>query len=133
MADHVSDYLKSLVAKQVEDRRLVVWFDPERAYSDAAENLNLPSTTIVVYTDSFFMLRKQIDPLLNDQQPPRLVVYVPMDATDSHHALVGLEAAGVVIQPGQQPPNRNTRLAVIAVTPSAPSWATRPPPKLKSR
>ena len=59
-------------------------------------------------------MRKEIDPLLNDQQPPWLVVYVPMDANEAHHALVELEAAGVVIQPGQQPPNRNTRLAVIA-------------------
>ena len=110
----VTDYLFQLIAKQVEDRRLVVWFDPERVYSLAAANVDLPDTKVARYTDSFFMLRKEIDPLLNDQQPPRLVVYVPMDAAEAHHALVELEAAGVVIQPGQQPPNRNTRLAVIA-------------------
>src|SRR5271157_1083838 len=114
MAEHVSDYLRSLIAKQVEDRRLVVWFDPERVYSRAAASLDFPGTKVTLYTDSFFALRKEIDPLFNDQQPPRLVVYVPMDATESHHALFELEAAGVVIQPGQQPPNRNTRLAVIA-------------------
>jgi hypothetical protein len=103
-----------LIAKQVEDHRLVVWFDPERVYSLAAESLEIPDTKVARYTDSFFLLRKEIDLLLNDQQPPRLVVYVPMDATEAHHALVELEAAGVVIQPGQPPPNRNTRLAVIA-------------------
>jgi PglZ domain len=107
-------YLFQLIAKQVDDRRLVVWFDPEREYSGAVANLDLTDTTVACYTDCFFTLRKEIDPLLNDQQPPRLVVYIPMDATEAHHALVELEAAGVVIQPGQQPPNRNTRLAVIA-------------------
>ena len=51
---------------------------------------------------------------MNDLQPPRLVVYVPMDQAKTDHALAELEAAGVVMQPGQQPPNRNTRLAVVA-------------------
>ena len=37
-----------------------------------------------------------------------------MAQADTHNALVELEAAGVVMQPGQQPPNRNTKLAVVA-------------------
>ena len=37
-----------------------------------------------------------------------------MDQAGTEHALIELEAAGVVIQPGQQPPNRNTRLSLIA-------------------
>jgi hypothetical protein len=32
----VTEHLISLIAKQVEDRRLVVWYDPERAYTQAA-------------------------------------------------------------------------------------------------
>jgi hypothetical protein len=51
---------------------------------------------------------------LNDRDPPRLVVYVPMDQAATDHALIELEAAGVVIQPGQQPLARNTRLSLIA-------------------
>jgi hypothetical protein len=51
---------------------------------------------------------------LNDEQPPRLVIYVPLDQSQTDHALVELEAAGVVMQPGQQPPQRNTRLALVA-------------------
>ena len=43
-----------------------------------------------------------------------LIVYVTLDQANTDHALVELEAAGVVMQPGQQPPNRNTRLAVVA-------------------
>jgi len=110
----VTEHLIGLIAKQVEDRGLVVWYDPERAYASVAETLDLPDTTVARYDGSFFALRHQIDHLINDQEPPRLVVYVPEDRGNTHNVLVELEAAGVVVQPGQQPPIRNTRLAVVA-------------------
>jgi hypothetical protein len=110
----VTEYLLNLVAKQIDDRGLVVWYDPEKVYSSAIELLILPNTTVVRYGGSFFRLRHEIDHLLNGQRPPRLVVYVPEDQGQTNHALVELEAAGVVVQPGQQPPNRNTRLALVA-------------------
>ena len=37
-----------------------------------------------------------------------------MDQGGTDHALIELEAAGVVMQPGQQPPARNTRLSLVA-------------------
>ena len=33
----VTEYLFQLIAKQVEDRSLVVWYDPEQAYSYASD------------------------------------------------------------------------------------------------
>src|SRR5438093_5890065 len=110
----VTEYLFQLIAKQVEDRGLVVWYDPERAYVQAAAELVLPKTTVARYGDSFFHLRHEIDHLLNDSQPPRLVLYVPEDQANTHHALIEVEKAGVVMQPRQQPPACNTRLSVIA-------------------
>src|SRR5437016_3587800 len=110
----VTEYLTQLLAKQVEDRGLVVWYDPEGAYADAAAALALPETTVAHYDGSFFRLRHEIDHLMNGEQPPRLVVYVPLAQAETHSALVELEAAGVVMRPGQQPPNRNTKLAVVA-------------------
>jgi hypothetical protein len=133
MADVVTWFLKNLVQKQVDDHRLVVWYDPERVYAAASERLDLPDTTIARYAGSFFALRREIDGLLTDLQPPRLVVYVPEDRAATHNALIELEAAGVVIQPGQQPPNRNTRLAVVAATPSGQPWATTSPRTSKGR
>src|SRR5713101_3235724 len=109
----VTEYLFQLIAKQVEDRGLVVWYDPERVYAQAAAELTLHKTTIARYGDSFFSLRHEIDGLLNDGQPPRLVVYVPMSQDDTHNALVELEKAGVDMQPRKQPQNRNTKLAVV--------------------
>src|SRR2546430_4164823 len=110
----VTSCLFQLIAKQVEDHRLVVWYDPEGAYAAAAAAFELANTTVARYDGSFFQLRHDIDSLLNDEQPPRLVVYVPEERGNTYSALIELEAAGVVLQPGQQPPNRNTRLAVVA-------------------
>jgi hypothetical protein len=110
----VTEYLTQLLTKQVEDRGLVVWYDPEVAYAEAAAGLALPKTTLARCDGSFFRLRHEIDHLMNGEQPPRLIVYVPMAQADTHNALVELEAAGVVMRPGQQPPNRNTKLAVVA-------------------
>lgn len=110
----VSQHVVSLIDRQVQEHGVVVWYDPERAYSGLAANLSLPETTVSRYDGSFFRLRHEIDHLMNGEQPPRLVVYVPMEQADTHHALIELEAAGVVMRPGQQPPSRNTKLAVVA-------------------
>jgi hypothetical protein len=109
----VTDALVQLIAKQVDDKRLVVWYDPEQAYGAAAAELSLPKTTVACYDGSFLKLRKEIDHLLDDGQAPRLVVYVPMDRTETNSALIELDCAGVIMQPRQQPPACNTRLSVV--------------------
>ncbi len=110
----VTKHLIQLVAKQVADAGLVVWYDPEGHYRSLASSLNLPETTIAHYDGSFLQLRREIDPLLADLEPPRLVVYVPMDQGGTDHALIELEAAGVVMQPKGESPSRTTRLSLVA-------------------
>jgi hypothetical protein len=112
----VTEYLRNLIAKQVDDNGLVVWYDPDNAYADVVDALNLPDTTFLRYTDSFLRLRWEIDQkhFLNGEEAPRLLVYVPLAQDQTHHALIELQAAGVIMQPGQQPPARNTGLAVVA-------------------
>lgn len=110
----VTDHLRALIAKQVDDHCLVVWYDPEGYFREIAGELGIPETTFVRHDGSFFALRRAIDPLMEGLDPPRLLVYVPMDPADARHALVELETAGVVMKPGQQPPARNTKLAVVA-------------------
>ncbi|AFY60116.1 PglZ domain-containing protein [Synechococcus sp. PCC 6312] len=114
MVGVVSDYLVQLITKQVDEKGLVVWYDPEQAYESVAVELSLPNTTVALFEGSFFKLREDIDHLLNDNHPPRLVVYVPMDRMETHHALIELDCAGVIMQPKQQPPSCNTRLSVVA-------------------
>ena len=119
----VTQHLLDLLARQVQDHGLVVWYDPERAYEEAFRLLEQRTTDngpltkgqrTIRYDGSFFRLRHEIDALLNDLHPPRLLVYVPMEQARTDHALIELEAAGVVMQPSQQPPARNTRLSLVA-------------------
>ncbi len=110
----VTENLAQLIRKQVEENGLVVWYDPDGDYEAVASGMIVPEATLARYNGSFLQLRREIDPLLNDLHPPRLVVYVPMDQGATDHALIELEAAGVVMQPGQQPPVRNTRLSLVA-------------------
>lgn len=110
----VTQYVAQLILKQVNESGLVVWYDPDQVYSQMASELELPGTRFVCYDGSFFKLRRDVDDLLNDSQPPRLVVYVPLERTETHSALIELDSAGVVMQPRQQPPACNTRLSVVA-------------------
>ena len=88
----VTDHLVRLVAKQVEDHRLVVWYDPEGHYRAVAAALDLPETTVDRHDGSFFALWRRVSPLLEGLDPPRLVVYVPEERARTHNALIQLEA-----------------------------------------
>src|SRR6266487_3608481 len=110
----VIDYLVTLVSRQVDAAGIVVWYDPDHYYGEVASNLALPNTTIALYRDSFFALRREIELLLECLELPRLVVYVPLDPVETQNALIEVETAGVVMKPGQQPPIRNTRPSLIA-------------------
>jgi hypothetical protein len=110
----VTTFLQNVIARQIDERRIVLWFDPERHYVDLVGELTLPDTHIARYDGSFFALRADVDPLLDGSAPPRLLVYVPLaeDATDD--ALIELVSLAAVLKPGQAAPQRNTRLSVIA-------------------
>ncbi len=123
--DKVSEYLISMITKQVENSGLVVWYDPEKNYTNVINELTIPETTILRFENSFFKLRSEIEPLLEfinkDNKPrhdcgvpPRLLIYVPKSRNETHYALIEAEAAGVVLEPGAHPWVRNTRLRVIA-------------------
>jgi hypothetical protein len=121
----VTDHLLALVQKQVEDRGIVVWYDPDRAYGDVAAHLSFPGAAVLRFEGSFFALREQLEPFLEfvDETgqpkpdvgvPSRVLVYVPCARRDTHFALIEAESAGVVMEPGASPWQRNTRLRVIA-------------------
>ena len=90
----VTEAVRQLITKQIDDHSLVVWYDSEGHYRTVARDFNLPKTTIALYDGSFLQLRREIDPLLNDQHPPRLLVYVPMDQGETDHALDRTRSGG---------------------------------------
>ena len=81
--------------------------------------------TVFTYTDSFFRLRYALEshlefvtadgkPKDDCGVPPNVVVYVPMERAQTSHALIEAETAGVIVEPGAQVPERNSRLRVLA-------------------
>jgi hypothetical protein len=110
----ILDSIRRLIIGQVDVHGVVIWFDPQRDYAGLVGDLALPHTTVVRYKDSFFALRHEIESLLDGLEPPRLLIYVPLDPARAYDALAEVQAAGVTMQPGQQPPERNTNLALVA-------------------
>jgi SepF-like predicted cell division protein (DUF552 family) len=111
----VSEYLRALIEKQVKEKGLVVWFDPEQHYSSFVQDLTLSDTAVAIYQGSYFELRHKVEPLMAGDSAPRLVVYVPKSRDETEDALIELVAAGVVMEPGGKGSlPRNTRLSVIA-------------------
>lgn len=117
----VSDFLAALILKQVDDHGIVVWYDPQKAFSSFTRGLTLPETAILTYKNGFFPLREELEPLLecvtNDgeidagrEHPPKVVIYVPMDRDQTDYALIETETAGIVLEPGRAEADHNTRL-----------------------
>jgi hypothetical protein len=70
----ITKYLFDLIAKQVEDYSLVVWYDPKQHYAGVAESVQLPKTTVARYKESFIKPRRRIDHLLNEESGPDSLV-----------------------------------------------------------
>src|SRR3954452_19836375 len=114
MMGPVSDILREMVARQVDENGIVVWFDPEGFWRQLARSLQIPSTQVAIYEGSFFALRREVASLLSGENKPRLVVYVDRDEQDIDHALIELIASGAVMRPAHPSKTRNTRPRYVA-------------------
>jgi hypothetical protein len=114
--------LQQLVQRQVTEHGLVVWYDPDAAYSHAVDRMGLDGVEVLKFEDGYFRLREALEPWLEwideaggpipeKEVPPKLLVYIPRPRDESGHVLVEVETAGVVIEPGAPVAERNTRLA----------------------
>ena len=115
-ANLVTQYLIQTLHQQLQEHHIVVWFDPEKQYQALVLADNFPNVQLFSYEPQkgFMELRRRLEQVWGTLEPPKLLIYVPMSEELSHHALVEYTTAGVIMQPGQQPAERNTRLALVA-------------------
>ena len=106
----VTETLLNLIRTQIKTRGTVVWYDAEGWYADLAAQLqpqDVDAAAVQCYspTRGFLWLRRAVEPLWGQAiDPPRLLLYVPVAPAATQQALVEFEKAGVVLRPGQQPP-----------------------------
>ncbi len=87
------DHLAVELAKKVSQKGVVVWQDSEREYADVAASLCLPEARFVAYQGSWYALRREVEPLLAGDNPPKLVIYASARAP-GEDPLEELRAAG---------------------------------------
>ena len=116
----VTERLRALIARQLDARGLVVWYDPQQAYGGTLDRLDLQAA-IVRYEEGFFRLRERLEPVLEwieedetlrpeSLHAPRLLIYLPVERSASEYALVEAQSAGAVLEPGSSRPECDTRL-----------------------
>lgn len=109
----VTDHLIEMLTKFIHENHLVVWFDPEKIYTHIAESFSLPGVTVAKYDGSFIALRKEVSTLMQGENPPNLLCYVPLDENATDDALIAFTQAGVVLSP-RPPWQRSTSLGALA-------------------
>jgi hypothetical protein len=78
----VRDRLRFELAAKVERHGVVIWDDPDGAYSEVVSDVAPKRAAVHSFAGSWFSLRRQVEPLLAGQGPPSLVVYVPQRRAD---------------------------------------------------
>ncbi len=82
----LTSYLKKRLIDLLEEKRVVVWYDEEKAFQDIARGFAAPNCTAILAAASRLRARRQADEvlcLLNDSnQPPQakngsLLIYCP--------------------------------------------------------
>ena len=81
------------LAMKVSQNGVVVWQDDERAYSAVAASLCPVGARFVAYNGSWYALRREVEPLLGGDVPPKLVIYASATAP-KEDPLEELRAAG---------------------------------------
>lgn len=120
----ISSAVEELLLRQVAERGLVIWYDPQKVYEGLLARLNLKDTSILRHEGGFFRLRQQLEPFLefvnedgtlkpDADISPRAIVYVPMARSATGYALIEAETAGVALEPDSPLPGRNSRLGHI--------------------
>ena len=69
------DHLVAELEKQVNQHGIVVWQDSAHEYVDVAASLCPDDARFVAFDGSWYAARREVEPLLAGDGPPRLIVY----------------------------------------------------------
>lgn len=87
------DQLAAELEKKVSQCGVVVWQDTEQSYIAVAASLCPDGARFFAYDGSWYALRREVEPLLAGDVPPKLVIYAPSPAP-AEDPLEELRAAG---------------------------------------
>jgi len=116
----VTQTLLQRLNQQIDHHGTVVWYDPQGHYAQVVATLQpaqIANAEIHAYTPEtgYIALRRELEATWGQTtSPPRLLIYVPAASHDARRPLVEYEVAGVILRPGQQPPEQDTALVTVA-------------------
>jgi hypothetical protein len=119
----MTEEILELLKKQVVARGIVVWYDPEKAFTRLVPLLGAQGITVLSYEEGFFNFRERLEHLLefvddlgrtkpDADIPPDIVIYIPLAREETNYAFIEAETAGVVMEPGTSRPECNTKLCL---------------------
>ena len=109
----VTETLTQLIVQHVAEHGIVMWFDPERYYESVAASIAQPGWHFITFKDSYYQLRAEVEPLVRGFDPPKLLIYLPVEYSAAKEPLTELLAFGTSLRPGATGAS-NTRLSVVA-------------------
>ena len=68
------EYLAAELARKVSQKGVVIWNDAEREYAAVAASLCPTDVRFVAYEGSWYALRREVEPLLSGDMPPKLLI-----------------------------------------------------------
>jgi hypothetical protein len=87
------EYLVAELARKLSQKGVVIWNDAEREYATVASSLCPTDVRFFAYEGSWYSLRRQVEPLLAGDGPPRILIYASARAP-KEDPLEELRAAG---------------------------------------
>ena len=112
MSNLIHDYLARQLARHVRERGVVVWYDPRREFEPFLVELKvIPGSRlaeaeidglqvhVALYDNSMYALRAAVEPLVEGDEPARLVLYIRGLERSKDSPLMELELAGTRWEP----------------------------------
>ncbi|MFX0201058.1 MAG: PglZ domain-containing protein [Candidatus Hodarchaeota archaeon] len=95
----VTDHLISTIRKRIGKYGIVVWYDPNKTFRMVARETVDENTKFAEFTGSYYRLRHEIELLMAQESPPRLLIYLPDDPLPKlMDVMLGPAKAGIVFQ-----------------------------------